>query len=55
MRRGSRSGYRFVNIAASVKMFEGVEFERGSFGENADPDGKGNTGIQYLASPEIFR
>jgi hypothetical protein len=41
-RRGIRSGYRDVNIAASVKMFEGAEFERGGFlVKNADPDGKG--------------
>jgi len=35
--RGLRSGYRLVNIAASVKMFEGAEFERGGFlVKNAD-------------------
>jgi hypothetical protein len=30
-REGLRSGCRLVNIAASVKMFEGAEFERGGF------------------------
>jgi hypothetical protein len=29
--KGLRSGCRLVNIAASVKMFEGAEFERGEF------------------------
>ena len=30
-REGLRSGCRLVNIAASVKMFESAEFERGGF------------------------
>jgi hypothetical protein len=35
--RGLRSGCRLVNIVASVKMFEGAEFERGGFlVKNAD-------------------
>jgi hypothetical protein len=35
--RGLRSGCRLVNIASSVKMFEGAEFERGGFlVKNAD-------------------
>jgi hypothetical protein len=35
--RGLRSGCRLVNIAASVKMFEGAEFERDGFlVKNAD-------------------
>jgi hypothetical protein len=34
---GLRWGYRLVNIAASVKMFEGAEIERGGFlVKNAD-------------------